>query len=252
MGVVRGILVRLGLLALGAVYIAMGAVSARVAFLGARNREEGVPGALRFLLDRPHGPRILGAVVAGLVGIALVHLFEAFTGRRPGLTRAGLAANALGYGALAWTSARLLFHIGRGSGSLERTGISWLLSESWGATLLEIVGAGVVAGGAWEAYQGLRGRLDFSRKLLPRRLSRALAFIARFGSITRGLVLGALGYFLIRAAEELDPGRVQSMGGVLRAFSQTALGPVFVGVVALGLAAYGVSLWTRTLLERRV
>jgi Domain of Unknown Function (DUF1206) len=248
---VRGILVRLGLLALGAIYVAMGAVSARVAFLGARS-EEGVPGALRFLLDRPRGPRILGAVVAGLAGIALVHLFEAFTGRRTRPARAGLAANALGYGALAWTAARLLFHLGRGGPSLEKAGISWLLGEAWGATLLEVCGAAVVAGGLWEAYQGLRGRLDFSRKLLPRRLSRTLVFIARFGLLTRGLLLGALGYFLIRAAEELDPGRAQTMGGVLRAFSQTALGPVFVGVVALGLAAYGVSLWTRTLLKRRV
>jgi hypothetical protein len=251
MGGVRGILVRLGLLALGAIYIAMGAVSARVAFLGAR-REEGVPGALRFLLDQPRGLRILGAVVAGLAGIALVHLLEAVTGRRPGWVRAGLAANALGYGALAWTAARLLFHIGRGGQSLERMGISWLLGEAWGATLLELVGAAVVAGGFWQAYQGLRGRLDFSRKLLPRRLSRMLVFIARFGLLTRGLVLGGLGFFLIRAAEELDPGRVQTMGGVLHAFSQMALGPVFVGFVALGLVAYGVSLWTRTLLKRRV
>ena len=251
MEVVRGILIRLGLLALGAVYVAMGVVSARVAFLGARS-EEGVPGALRLLLEQPRGPRILAAVVAGLAGIALVHLVEAVTGRRPGLVRAGLAANALGYGALAWTAARLLFHLGRGGQSLEQVGISWLLGESWGAMLLEAVGAAVVAGGLWEAYQGLRGRLDFSRKLLPRRLSRLLVFIARFGLLTRGLVLGALGYFLIRAAEELDPGRVATMGGVLHAFSRTALGPVFVGVVALGLAAYGVSLWTRTLLKRRV
>jgi hypothetical protein len=252
MEAVRGILVRLGFVALGAIYVAMGAVSARVALLGARNREEGVPGALRLLLDRPHGARILGAVVAGLAAIALVHLIEAVTGRRPGLTRAGLAANALGYGALAWTAARLLFHRGSSGPSLERTGISWLLGEPWGAMVLEIIGAGVVAGGLWEAYQGLRGRLDFSRKLLPRRLSRILAVIARFGLLTRGLVLGALGYFLIRAAEELDPSGVQTMGGVLQAFSRTALGPVFVGVVALGLAAYGVSLWTRTLLKRRV
>ena len=232
MAPVRSVLIRLGLSAVGAIYVAMGVVSARVALLGARDREDGVPGALRFLLEQPHGARILGAVVAGLAGIALVHVIEAATGRRPAFVRAGLAANAVAYGSLAWTAARLLFHIGRGGGSLERTGVSWLLGQVWGATLLEIVGATVVAGGLWEAYQGLRGRLSFSRRLLPRGFTRWLVWIARFGQITRGLVLTVLGYFLIRAAEELDPGRVRSVGGVLHAFSQTAMGPIFDANVA--------------------
>lgn len=239
-------------MATGLVYLAMGVVSARVAFLGARNREEGVPGALRLLMRQPHGSLLLGAVVLGLGAIALVHAVEAATGNRGVLARAGLAANALGYAALVWTSARLLLRLGSGGESIEHAGITWLLGEAWGATLLEIVGAAVVAGGLWEAYQGLSGRLGFSSRLLPRRLARWLAVAARFGLIARGLVLGALGYFLLCAAEELDPDRVRTMGGALGAFSRTALGPGFMGVVALGMAAYGVHLWTLALLARRL
>jgi hypothetical protein len=239
-------------MATGLVYLAMGVVSARVAFLGARNREEGVPGALRFLMSQPHGSLLLGAVVLGLGAIALVHAVEAATGKRGLRARAGLAANAFGYAALVWTSARLLLRLGRGGESLEHAGITWLLGEAWGATLLEIAGAAVIVGGLWEAYQGLRGRLGFSSRLLPRRLARWLAVVARFGLIARGLVLCALGYFLFRAAEELDPDRVRTMGGALGAFSRTALGPSFMGVVALGMAAYGVYLWTLALLARRL
>jgi hypothetical protein len=247
---VRGALIRLGLTASGLVYIAMGAVSARVAFLGARNREEGVPGALRFLLDQPYGSRVLGAVLLGLLGIALVHAVECATGRRSLWARAGLAANAIGYAALAWASARLLLHLG-GGGSLEKTGIAWLLDVPGGGALLDIVGAAVIAGGAWEIYQGLRGRWALARRL-PSGLVRVLAAVARFGLVSRGLVLGALGYFLIRAAEEADPSRARSVSGVLRSFAHTALGPGFLGVVALGLAAYGVHLWTLALLKRKV
>jgi hypothetical protein len=249
---VRGALVRFGLVATGLIYVAMGVVSARVAFLGARNREEGVPGALRLLMSQPHGSMLLGAVVLGLAAIAVVHAVEAGTGKRGLPTRAGLAANALGYATLVWTSVGLLFRLERGGESLEHAGITWLLEKAWGATLLEIVGAAVIAGGFWEAYQGLRGRLTFSRKLLPRPLARWLAFICRFGLIARGLVLGALGYFLLRAAEELDPDRVRTMGGALGAFSRSALPPGFMGIVALGLAAYGVYLWTLALLARRL
>jgi hypothetical protein len=46
---------RAGYFAIGLVYVAMGFVSARIAVLGARDRDHGVLGALRFLLDRPYG-----------------------------------------------------------------------------------------------------------------------------------------------------------------------------------------------------
>jgi Domain of Unknown Function (DUF1206) len=250
--VLRNLAIRSGFGALGAVYVALGIVSARVAFLGARRHEEGIPGALRLLLEQPKGPWILGAVVASLAAIAVVHLVEAATGRRSALVRIGQAVNGLGYATLAWTAGRLLLHLKRGGGSLERTGLAWLLGEAWGATVLEVVGVAVIAGGLWELSRGVFAPLPFRRDLVPRSLARLLAGLSRFGLAARGLVLCALGYFLFRAAEELDPARVQTMGGALRAFSQTALGPVFTAVVAFGLAAYGVHMWTLMLLKRRV
>ena len=248
----RNLAVRSGLGALGAIYIALGIVSARVALLGARRHEDGVPGALRLLLAQPKGPWILGAVVAGLAAVAVVHGVEAVTGRRSAIMRTGLAVNGIGYATLAWTAGRLLLHLGRGGGKLERDGLAWLLGEAWGPTALEIVGAAVAAGGVWELYQGALGRLSFRRDMVPRPFVRVLVALSRFGLVARGLVLCALGYFLARAAEELDPGRVRTMGGALRAFSQTALGPIFTGVVAFGLSAYGIHLWTLILLKRRV
>ncbi len=250
--VLRSLAIRFGLAAIGAVYLALGIVSARVAFLGARDRGQGVPGALRFLLGQTHGARILEAVVAGLAVIALVRFGEAIWGRYGAATRVGLALNGAGYAALAWSAARVLFRISRDGGSPERAGVGWLIGQPWGAAVLEVVGAGVVSGGVFEAWQGLRGHPAFSRRLLPRRLGRLLVGIARFGQVARGVVLAGLGYFVIRAAVELDPGRVRGVGGVMRIFSRTALGPVFMGVVALGLAAYGVYMAALALLQRRV
>ncbi len=247
----RSLLVRTGLAALGVLYVAMGIVSARVALLGARDREQGVPGALVFLLERPLGAWILGAVVAGLAGIALAHAAGAVRGHERGVARVLLAVNAIGYAALAWTAARLMLHLGRG-GRLEQAGASWLFATTWGPAVVKVVAILVGAGGAWELWQGIRGKLPFRRDLLARRLVRVLSGIARFGLVSRGLVVVAVGYFLFRAAAQLDAKRVPTIGGALRAFSQTALGPVFVGVVALGLSAYGVYLWTLMLLKRRV
>ncbi len=249
----RNLSIRAGLGATGAIYVALGIVSARVALLGTRRREAGIPGALRLLAAQPYGDLLLGAVVAGLAAIAVIHLAEAAWKKRKGLYRLGLAVNGIGYALLAWAAARLLFHVKKGGGdSFQRTGISWLLGESWGAAVLGLVGVAVAGGGVWEAWQGVWGGLPFRKDLLPRRLVRILSGIARFGRVARGIVLCVLGYFICRAAIEGDPDRVRSMGGALQTFSHAAFGPALMGAIAFGLAAYGVYLWTLMLLKRRV
>ncbi len=239
----RPIAERAGLFAIGVVYLALGIVSARLAVLGARDRDHGVPGALRFLLERPYGGWLLGGVIAGLAAIACAHLVQSLRGPGGAVKRVGLFVNAFGYAALAVTATRLLLHV-RGAGtSFERRGASWLLSESWGPTLLEIAGVGVVLGGLWEIGDGFAGRMPFGRGKLPRALSRWLAAISRFGLVARGVTLAALGYFLVRAAEDLDPSAVRNIGGVLNAFAHTPLGPAFMAIIGAGLAAYGVYVW---------
>ncbi len=246
----RSVAMRSGLGALGAIYVALGVLSGRVA-LGGRRGGQGVPAALRLLLGQPHGRLIVVALLVAFAGIAAVHLVEAFTRRSKTVPRIGMFVNGVGYAALAATVGRLLLHVEAG-GSIQKTGVSWLLGESWGPALLEGIGAAVIAGGMWELYQGLAVPLPFRRDLLPRGLRRALAGVARFGLVVRGLVLAALGYFVVRAAEDLDPGQVHSMGGTLRVIAETGPGPLFTAAVAAGLTAYGIYLWTLMLLKRRV
>jgi hypothetical protein len=244
---------RAGYVAIGLVYVAMGVVSARIAVLGARDRDHGVLGAMRFLLDRSSGAWILGAVVAGLAAIAGSHILQGLRGPGGAFRRIGLFVNGFGYAALAWTAARLLLHLrvapAGGAGSFEREGVSWLLAESWGAAALEIGGVAVVVGGLWEIGQGLLGPPPLRRGRLPRALARLLQAVSRFGLVARGATLVVLGYFLIRAAEELDPAVVRSVGGVLDAFAHTPLGPAFMAVAAAGLASYGIYMAGRALTD---
>lgn len=251
---VRAALVRSGFVATGAIYVAMGIVSGRVALLGARDRANGVPGALRFLLEQPYGGWLLGAVVAGLGGIALADGLRAVRGPGGAIQRIGRALGALGYSALAWTAGGVLLRAGRrarGVG-LERQSASWLLAQSWGAFALKAIGAVVIVGGLGEILQGVRGKLLLRGDFLPRPLLRTLIAVSRFGLVMRGVTLGALGYFLIRAAEEVNPRVVRTFGGTLDALAHTVLGPAFLGVLAAGLAAYGIHLWALALLRRRV
>jgi hypothetical protein len=250
--VLRNFAVRSGFGAVGTIYLALGVMSARLALQGARHPDAGLPGALRVLLGRPHGPWILGGIVFGLAGLSGVRVAEAFRAGRAAWARIGSALNGVGYAALAWSATRMLLHIQGGEDGLERKGVAWLVSQPWGAAALEATGVAVAAGGVFEAFQGLRGRLSYSAGRLPRALAGPLRLIARFGLLARGFVITAVGYFVIRAAEELDPAGVRTIGGALTAFSRTAFGPLFMAVVSLGLAAYGVHMWMLMLLKRRV
>lgn len=248
----RRVAVRSGFGAVGIVYFALGVVLLRVAFLGTRRHEPGIPAALRFLLARPYGAWLLGGVIAGLAAIAVAHAVEAAFGHRGPIVRVGLAVNAIGYVALATTAARLVLHLRQPDGSLEKAGAAWLFGESWGPAVVEVIGVAVALGGLWEIGQGVFGRLSFRRDLLPGGLASVLAAVCRFGLAARGLVLVALGYFFVLAAEELNPRRVPSVGGALHGLSQTALGPILTAAIALGLCAFGVYMWTLMLLKRKV
>lgn len=248
----RPVLVRFGLCALGLVYVAMGVVSARVAWLGVRETQ-GVGGALRLMLDDGRGRWLLAAVTAGLAALAVARATEAFQGRRGLLSRVALAFDALGYAVLCWTAAALLLHLRERRGpSLTRTGATWLLSESWGPAVLEVAGIVVALGGLRELWMGLSGRIPNRPDAAPKTIARTLTAIARFGLAARGLVLCALGYYIIRAAEESNASEVHTVGGTLRLFEGFRYGALLVCVLAAGLAAYGVYLVALGLAKRRV
>jgi hypothetical protein len=248
----RPLLVRFGLCALGLVYVAMGVASARVAWLGVREREQGMGGALRLLFAQGKGSWLLAAVAAGLAGLAAARVLDAVRGKRSAISRVGLVIDGLGYAVLSWTAVALLLHLRRGGATLTRTGAAWLLAESWGPTVLEIAGIVVAAGGVRELWMGVSGRLAHRPDAAPRKIATVLTAIARFGLAARGAVLCAIGYYIIRAAEEVNPSRVHTMGGTLKQVYVTPYGAVIVGVLAFGLAAYGIYLVALGLAKRKV
>lgn len=239
------LLARAGLFAIGAVYAGVGVLAARVAFLGARDRVAGMPGALRFLLRQPHGTALLGAVVAGLTAYALWHAAETRRRRQGAIARIGHAVAALGYAALAWTGVRLLLRV-RGGGAPTRRGLEWLLSQSWGPAALTVVGGIVVAAAASQIYQAWSGRLRerFLRGSARRGGAGVAMAVARFGLASRGIVFGIVGWFILRTARESDPSQFHEIGGALRVMSNTAAGPWLMGAAGLGLIAYALYMWT--------
>lgn len=243
--VIRSVVPRLGLLAIGLVYVSIGFLAARVAVLGARDRVAGVPGALRYILGRPYGEPVVWFVALGLLGFGVWRLSRAASRRARTLSRFSDIASGLGHVALAWMAFRVLLRV-RGSDSrAARLGIGWLIGHPAGRLALQLIALVVLLMALLAIYRGLSGRLP--REFAPTRLAgtpRRIAMRAgRFGFVAKGIVLFVIGYFLLRAVSELDPGEYREIGGSLRVLSDPPFGSAILAAVALGLIVFGLYQW---------
>lgn len=66
--------------------------------------------------------------------------------------------------------------------------------------------------------------------------------IARFGLSAKGVVSVITGYFFIQAAKTSNPSQAKTTEGALEAIQQQPHGAWLMGIVALGLIAYGIHL----------
>jgi hypothetical protein len=245
------VLARVGYAAMGLVYATIGVVAARIAFLGARDRVAGMHGALSLILRQWEGRWILTGVAAGLACFAVWRTIQTFSGKGGLITRAGWAITAIGYAALAWTAASLVLKIPAGE-PFEHIGVGRLLPYPAGRLALQVAAGVLVVVGVVAVAQGVSGRL-------PRWLSGAGFFramrsftlrLARFGLAARGIVAIVMGWLLLRAVENFNPREEREIAGSLRFLSRGPGGPLLMGAVALGLLAYGISMWAVALSRR--
>ncbi len=104
------------------------------------------------------------------------------------------------------------------------------------------VGIGVVGYGLHELYNTYQA--DFEEHLKLDQMNKSVKSWmvvqgGRFGLATRGLMIGMAGVFLIVAALRFDPSDAIGLGGALQELLRQPFGSWLLGVVALGLSAYG-------------
>ena len=94
--------------------------------------------------------------------------------------------------------------------------------------------------GVYQIYKGVKAKLD-KRLTLGRmsyRARHALVAVSRFGIAARGVVFGAVGLLIMRAAQQHDPNEA---GGIREALRELiALGQWPFVAISVGLIAYGV------------
>jgi hypothetical protein len=136
--------------------------------------------------------------------------------------------------------------MGSGSGgSSSNSQQDWtarLLSQPFGQWLVGLIGAFIIGFGFYQLYRAYKAK--FRKEMKLREMSPTeetwATRIGRFGEAARGIVFAIIGFFLLQAARQSDPNQARGLDGALQALAQQPHGPWLLGIVALGLVAYGI------------
>lgn len=255
-------LARFGYAAKGVVYALVGILAFQAAFNWG-GKVSGSKGAFQTIASQPFGKVLLFLVAAGLLGYVVWRFVQTIYDPEhdeEGLGAAGrrlsYAVSGVIYGTLALAAFRIVFSSGAtsggggGSSSSEQT--ATLLSQPFGQWLVGLIGAASAGYGVYCIYRGIKTK--FRRKLKTHEMSSTeeawAVRIGRFGLIAKGIVTTIVGYFFVQAARTADPSQAKTTEGALQAIQQQPFGAILMGIIALGLVAYGIHLITQARYRR--
>jgi len=247
------IFARLGYAAKGVVYLVIGWLAVQLA-IGAGGKATDQRGALQTIYEQPFGKFLLALAAIGLLGFAIWCFLQAWfdtegKGRNmKGIVgRLGYAVTGVSYALLALGAFQLVAGTGTSSATKSSTAstqdvTAQLLNHSWGVALVVIIGLIVIGVACYLFAKAFTAK--FQRRLqltgLSASLRKGVIFLGRFGYAALGVVFSLIGIFLVVAALQHNPHQARGLDGALRTLIQQPFGPLLLGIVALGLVAYGV------------
>lgn len=236
---------RLGYSARGVVYLIVGWLALVAAFGSGQTTD--TKGSLRHLLQQPMGEVLLGIIAVGLVCYGVWRFVQAIWDAdrhgtdAKGLTiRIGLLVSCITHLALAVFALSLIFGWGTGgSGDSAQNWSAKLMSHAYGRWAVLAFGLAVIGAGLAHIHKGWTAKFK-KRFAMDGDTMRWTKPICQFGLIARGVVFLIIGGFFGIAAWQYDPSKARGLDGALEAVQQQPFGPYLLGVVALGLVAFGV------------
>jgi len=267
-GIVK--LAKAGWAAKGVVYFIAGVLALLIAArasgwadeTAAGGQEEASPaGAIKTIAESGGGTVLVLILAIGMFLYALWRIVTAFlpSGNNDAETwakRIGYLLSAVLYGSLGLTAVRLAQSepsSQNGNGQVSDL-TARVMENPAGRWLIGIVGVVVIGVGLYRARKGfeqdVNDELDMSA-MSPER-ARWTRRLGAVGEIGRGIAMGLIGFFLVRAAIEYSADEATGVDGALRRMAEETWGVVVVALVGVGFVAYGLfclSTFTRRRLE---
>jgi len=244
-------LVRVGYVARGVLYVVVGVLAVQLA-IGVGGATTDKNGAIATIAGQPFGHILLILIAVGLLGYSLWGFIRAIldplhrgTDPKGIAQRIGYLISALSYGSVFLVTVHFLTgqgNAGNGQGSGAQEWSAALLHQPLGPWLVGIIGLIGIGGGLGQMWQAATAdfKKDWKLDQMSRRAQEVAIAVGRFGIAARGVVFFLLGYGILQAALHVDPNQAKGMDGALATLGQQPFGSLLLGVVALGLVAFGI------------
>jgi hypothetical protein len=240
---------RFGYATKGVVYIVVGALATLAAF-GLGGETTDVRGALQEIETKPFGKVALITVSFGLIGYVLWRWIQALADtERKGtklkgiLVRIGYFFSGAVYAGLSFTAAKVLIDVDEpdSSSDMQEQWIARVLAVPFGRTLIILTGSFVIGFGLYQIYKGFKAK--FRKRLKLGEMNEAkdtwATWSGRIGYAARGVVFCIIGFFVTQAALHFNPDEAKGLDEALQTLAQNYYGAWALGIVAVGLIAYG-------------
>lgn len=239
-------LARAGFLARGLIYGIIGILAIKLA-IGAGGKTTNQEGALATVARQPFGKVLLILVAIGLGGYAAWRLLHALIGHGPedsdtAFERVAAFASGIVYAGLCAVAVQILLGSGGGSSGNATKTTAGVFGWPAGAWLVGIAGAVLIGVGLFQGYRGISQDFlkDSKTEEMRLRVRKWIQWIGTFGHLSRMVVFGLVGVFLIKAAIDYNPNQAVGLDGALAKLANASYGPFLLGIVAAGLIAFGI------------
>ena len=241
-------LIRTGFVARAITYGVIGGLALAMALgagtIGATPNQQG---ALALIARSSIGRAALVVICAGLLAYALWKFAQGTFGRGPegggGRELQDRVANLAGgavYVGFFVLAIRVLTGTSGNSASEPKHATAGILGWPGGQVLVGIGGCALIAISLYQLYDAARGK--FAKGIKAQRMGpteqRLFMLLGHVGLAARALVFGLIGYFLLRTAIDFEPASAVGIDGALARLHHQPLGPVALGLVAVGLLTF--------------
>jgi hypothetical protein len=239
-------LARFGLAARAFVYVVIGWLAVQIA-LGHGHQQANQRGAVAAVAQHPFGKLLLWVLTIGFAGYALWRLSEAAFGTAAEGKKTGPRLQSLVRGVIyaALCISTISFLLGKspqGQAQQQQTMTAKLMKHTAGRWLIGLLGLVVVVVGIAMIVEGARRKFEKQLRMgeLHGATRTAVVRLAMVGTIARGIVFAVAGLLTVDAALTFDASKSAGLDGALRTLADRPYGPWLLGVLALGLIAFGV------------
>jgi len=240
-------LARGGFVAYGVIHLLFAWLALQIAF-GKSAGESDQSGALQIVARQPAGKFLLVLIIIGMAALAVWQAFEAAIGQSGPQTKGRIAERVVSgcrtilYLYFAWLAYRVVQGAGSSQASSQQQTTAKLMNASGGRALVGVIGLVVVGIGVGLALYGIKKTFERHLKTGQMRPSvrRTVRRLGVAGYTAKGIAYAIVGVLLVSAAVTYDSKKSRGLDGALREIASQSYGPWLLGLVALGIAAFGV------------